>query len=1122
MFKRITAVLAAVLLGVGISVVSVAAPASAHTPSYDVGCSALWVNPTSYETRSGDPKPNKITVKIDGATVLDTTFGTSLAKQTFTYDGTTSHTWSIVIDAVGGSGPDTQYDKTFSGVTTPCKYPSRDIQMTCGSATAILGAALANGNHINMEVEINGVKKTLNAYVGQNIPGGYTGGGWNGAGLRFADINGVQTKVPLTEQQIKSGTFTFPYGDYLGGATSYKVVWAQMETVYFNKTKELNAYLVCGPQTTPVTVQAAPSATAPTCDAAGSLVVPAQTGIVWSGGSNGDGPGSYTLVATAAEGYTLSGQSVFPVTVLPKKSGAECAPPCIPNTAVSYTYDPETNSGVIHVENVDGSSGELCKPFWVTATSWKFIEGNKQWSQVRDQVQYLDLIDKPGDYPYSAPVECGQGDIYAAWFDASKPADGQPLPPKYLHGPSDPWAEHFLHQMGFTGPNPTWTVDSPGCNIVVPETPIASVIDECGEWGSVQVPSDSKAFTYTTQGDPTHGTFTVTATVNEGYVVQEGAQTVFVFELGEYHPCIQECTEQAEPVLATNLDQAGWTFTSAGDGSVEFVENGLKVTTTATTDSASGVIAVDVPLVNIGSPSASFASSTGAKPALQLHLDADGDGTVDGVLTEQVGFAGELWTSATDFGVGGDGAHASLATLQDYLDANPDAKVLGVGFTLAGAVGDAEVTSLDFGCLTFAFDLVVVDPQVTVQVGACYPDGDVSSKTAYFVFDNSASDVPVTFSVPGAKDVDGRSDAGTPADAGIVVTVAAHTTSQPIPTTPYQHNAPVGYDVYADGELLEHVEFPAFSQCQEKLVPGDPIATPQVCDHGELKAGGIWVEQLPGKLEYSITGGDLEQPLVVTAADGYTELPPGTYLVTVVGLNGFEIEGSDAWPYEITVGEPVRCDTIDVPVVPATQITCAAAGTYTLPTAEHIQWWVDGVQRDPFTYKVFTTENVEITAKIVTEGVFFADGSTSKTWTEEFVAPTDDCQLIDHPLVYPTSTHEQGTCSAPPTFTLSDTMGVQWVLNDTDEVDPGTHTAKWGETVKITATLPDPINYGFDEGQQTEWNYTFTAAPKDCNLVALALTGLSTGGFVPWIGGALLLLGGAGIYFQRRLIAAKK
>ncbi len=513
------------LLGIGLSVVAAAAPASAHTPGNDVSCSSLWVAPTKYETANGNPKPNTITVVIDGNTVLNTTFGVSLDKQTFNFDGAVPHTWSIVIDAIGGTGPNTQYDVTKSGVTTPCTYPSKGVDVTCSAITAKWGGALINGIHMNVRVQIGNTEKTLNAYVDLNVNGGY-----NGLGLVITNVNGQQTKVPLTEQQVKSGKVTWEYPGALGGATAWAVKWVQMDTQYFNKSGSDNSanWMYCNYQS--ITVQTAPSATPATCVAAGKLVVPAQTGIIWSGGTDGAGVGTYNLVAKPADGYTLTGKTEWTIVVPPMKSGVECAPPCIPNSAVSYTYDPETNSGNIHVENVAGSTGELCKSFWVTATSWKFIEGDKVWSQVRDIVQYLPKISTPGNYPYTAPVDCGQGDIYASFTES-------PQPPKYLHGPSDPWAEHFLHDMGFTGPKPTFTQDSPGCNIVVPVTPTAKLIDECNEYGSVEVPANSAAFTYTVVGGPTEGTVTVTATVNEGYVLKEGAKTVFEFKLGTWYKC---------------------------------------------------------------------------------------------------------------------------------------------------------------------------------------------------------------------------------------------------------------------------------------------------------------------------------------------------------------------------------------------------------------------------------------------------------------------------------------------------------------------------------------------------------------------------------------------------------
>jgi hypothetical protein len=70
--------------------------------------------------------------------------------------------------------------------------------------------------------------------------------------------------------------------------------------------------------------------------------------------------------------------------------------------------------------------------------------------------------------------------------------------------------------------------------------------------------------------------------------------------------------------------------------------------------------------------------------------------------------------------------------------------------------------------------------------------------------------------------------------------------------------------------------------------------------------------------------------------------------------------------------------------------------------------------------------------------------------------------------------------------------------------------------------LVDPVHDGFAPESKTAWTFKFPAKPACGDLVTLALTGGSTGGFVPWIAGGLLLLGGAGIYFQRRLVAAKK
>ena len=125
-------------------------------------------------------------------------------------------------------------------------------------------------------------------------------------------------------------------------------------------------------------------------------------------------PGTPAMTATAVAGHTFPGGALtqtFTGTLAPKLSPTDpaCAPPavCIPRSAVSYTYDPSTNSGVITVSNVPNSTGQLCQGFWVTATSWKYTT-NSLWPQVLDVVQKLPKITTPGTYPYAAAVTCGQ------------------------------------------------------------------------------------------------------------------------------------------------------------------------------------------------------------------------------------------------------------------------------------------------------------------------------------------------------------------------------------------------------------------------------------------------------------------------------------------------------------------------------------------------------------------------------------------------------------------------------------------------------------------------------------------------------------------------------------------
>ncbi len=138
-----------------------------------------------------------------------------------------------------------------------------------------------------------------------------------------------------------------------------------------------------------------PSATDPTCAAAGHLVVPSQpTGVTVSGGAaDGSGPGSYTFTyAPASSSYVFpSGTATSKtVTVLAKKSGDECTndvqPTLVTPNAPSQTEPTCTTAGAITapaaqtgvvVTSTDLGNGAT-RFDSVPATGYTFGAGNAQ------------------------------------------------------------------------------------------------------------------------------------------------------------------------------------------------------------------------------------------------------------------------------------------------------------------------------------------------------------------------------------------------------------------------------------------------------------------------------------------------------------------------------------------------------------------------------------------------------------------------------------------------------------------------------------------------------------------------------------------------------------------------
>jgi hypothetical protein len=223
-----------------------------------------------------------------------------------------------------------------------------------------------------------------------------------------------------------------------------------------------------------VDASASVTTTPPSCSAAELLVLGNHTNSSWGTPTyktNSDGTVGYSVTATADNGHTFAkgtgvsndGKTKIVTGTLAKQLTNCAVAACIPASNVSYTYFPATNSGTITVKDVVGSTHELCKGFWVTATSWTY-RGHSTWPQDIDVIQKLAKITTFGTYNYVAAVGCGQGDIYASYTAQPDPF-AQPVATTHpvLTAPNTPFPEHFLHEMGFTGPNPTYTNASIDC-----------------------------------------------------------------------------------------------------------------------------------------------------------------------------------------------------------------------------------------------------------------------------------------------------------------------------------------------------------------------------------------------------------------------------------------------------------------------------------------------------------------------------------------------------------------------------------------------------------------------------------------------------------------------------------
>jgi hypothetical protein len=906
-----------------------------------------------------------------------------------------------------------------------------------------------------------------------------------------------------------SGTRVFTYATHPNWPANigpYKVVWTQVGGTNYHWEGSVSC------SSLPADSSASVSVTPATCSAAAQLVLNTPVNATW-----GSVSGAYSVTATATSGHTFAGGALtqtFTGTLAAQLSPTDpsCAPPavCIPRSAVSYTYDPATNSGVITVGDVANSTGQLCQGFWVTATSWRYTTSGV-WPQILDVVQKLPKITTPGTYPYVATVTCGQGDIYASF-------NGQVDPTPTLSGPSG-W-ETFLHNMGFVKPNnnPTYVQQATGCNNVTPTTPTAKAITECGTYGSVSVPADTESIDYTLTGNGTTGINKVTAVAKPGYVLTGYPSGGWTFNLGAFTDCsvainltyIQECTPDADNTWrvynpTANTIQVSYAAYGGGPSGTHSATPGYSYFTTPR--------ATETMIINWGAAGSGIAvgSKTKASGNDLASTDPACVKLVEPVApdlktTTVCGTYGSV-TPATTVGV--DYAVVFDQETGDYtVTATPKS-----GYYFA-----ANKTEVVFSGNVGAYVLCVVEPTVSYELGVCYPNGTepdrFSSKNVYITLDNTGSETAVTFHVVGAADVNSASPG-----ADIVRTVAAGD-SVVVETTPiWDQGGSYVVEFTATGYTIPNGEIviPAFVGCLDGN-PADPSYSNQQCVAGVLIGGSITVELIEG-FTYTITGPNGFE-WVSADVDTVTGLEPGEYTVTVEAAEGYVLTGDTVWPYTVTIDEPVHCSLIPIPVIVPQDITCDADGSYTLPLIDGVTWYVDGVETAAGPHAVTAATTLTLTATLA-DDTYGWDGALPDPWQLVFTDPTG---CISNDAFAKISTLP-ATCEEDGSVDLAETSLLFATWDAALPTTPGSHTVTataaeghvfaGGETTKsfniVIETQLSPLDEecGFEPPTLATVYPKVSSTPLTCSTLGSYTIGALDAGTVQWtVNGGPKIAGG--------------
>jgi hypothetical protein len=598
-----------------------------------------------------------------------------------------------------------------------------------------------------------------------------------------------------------------------------------------------------------------------------------------------------------------------------------CAAPvaqCIPDSAVSYTYAPGTNSGVVTVANPPGSTGVLCKPLYLTATSWKYKQ-NATWGQTLDQVNTVGIT-TPGSYPYSAAVSCGQGDIYA-----SRTAFIVPTPE--LTGPQ-PW-EKFLSGLGFATSTPgnTYTQQPSNCyGLVVPVAPALSTATACGVYGTV-TPAVTDGVLYTTVFTKSSGDYTVTATPTAGHHFGGWEKSkVWSGNVGAY----VECVFDPSVTISTGECYAD-TGHSSKTVTVVFNNTGSNAPVTFTGAGVSETVAAGtsktVQLSPVANAGASLVFTAAGKTfTLAVPAFADCGAETDPNASAVVG--------ACVYDTDGTAASRSVEFTFDNSKSNR-----AVDFTVAG------LPQLKRTVAAGATVTVIAD-NVSAEAGRY----KVTADGTKFVLRVPACPEPTKPEpVTTRTVVDGAPDC----------TVRSVTSTTTVTTTTWVFDGAKvewvrGDDIVTASTATRDLTEAEAAHCL--TIPTDPTSHDQVClsnDESTTLVSGYITVVLQTGVRYTIhniADADATDDIVATTAD--TALEPGTYRVTAEALPGYTLAPFEPFPL-FTIASAGACEQLPPHALAdgsatGTNQSCTAdslkSGSITVALDQGLSYFINGVE----------------------------------------------------------------------------------------------------------------------------------------------------------------------------------